>query len=364
MNLNLSKPWKYKDFLIWPNTSFDKMEYNRIGCSATIDGVCLKNLSIQECVDKSTNGFGYYIKFENGNSICVPLKSEYKDENYVYKLTSQYIHPELNNTDVSTFLSTKKYNFPPKNSNQIFYYDILQIENIETSLLMNVKYEENSNVEFKSSNDNTNIMFIPNSFNPSSVLKFESIKYGSEINIIIPGTNLILVKDTFSPYFIWKTISPYNNNFIFKIVPLDNNGIYNYEKLGKSISYGDMFTIIYSDNYIVTLGKNRNNNLLLALPESINELLDRNDRTIRNTFKAISKMQMYYCKDNKCVEYDNKNIDKNDTLYRNSNCLGICSYSNKNILNDLKQPSFNNNYIIIIILLIILIIIYIYYHFV
>ena len=81
MSSNLPKPWKYKDWLIWPNTSLDRMEAHRIGCASTINGVCLKNLNIKECMDKS-DGIGYYIKFKNGDSICAPLNKEY-NINYI-----------------------------------------------------------------------------------------------------------------------------------------------------------------------------------------------------------------------------------------------------------------------------------------
>ena len=127
----LSKPWKYKEeWLVWPNSAIDNMDYNRVDCEDTIDGVCYYNIPIEECIDKSTDGFGYHVRFKNGNSLCAPLRTSiYSDINVVYKLVNQKAHSELNDVSVSTFVNKKKYEFPPLRSDIFFYFDIFLLKN-------------------------------------------------------------------------------------------------------------------------------------------------------------------------------------------------------------------------------------------
>ena len=129
MASNLNKPWKYKNYLIWPNTAFDNMTYHTIGCGDAINGLCINNLSIKDCIDQS-KGSGYHVQFKNGNSLCVPLKNNYNDVNLVYKLVNQETHPELHDVSVSIFLDINTYPFPPEYPNVIFYFDILKLKNV------------------------------------------------------------------------------------------------------------------------------------------------------------------------------------------------------------------------------------------
>ena len=106
MTSNLPKPWKYEDWLIWENTAIDDMDLNRVGCGDTIEGICYKNLNIKECIEKSTDGFGYHVQFKNGNSVCAPIRTSlHPTLNVIYKLVNQDVHTELNNVSISTFVN-------------------------------------------------------------------------------------------------------------------------------------------------------------------------------------------------------------------------------------------------------------------
>ena len=45
----INKPWKYKNWLIWPNTVINDLYFSN--CIDAVDGVCLKNKSIEECIE-------------------------------------------------------------------------------------------------------------------------------------------------------------------------------------------------------------------------------------------------------------------------------------------------------------------------
>ena len=226
MSYNLPKPWKYKEWLTWPNTAIDNMNYNRVGCADTINGVCYNNTTVKECIDKSTDGFGYHVQFKNGNSICVPLRTSlYPSLNVIYKLRNQEIHPELNNVSISTFINTDKYNFPPLQSDIFFYLDIFQLRNEESKLFLSSTNLNNNYIEFLPESEyNLNIQIIPvNAFAPQ-IANYEKILYNEEFSIIITGTSLFLAFDNLTGNFKWVESNIKNNNNYFKIIPLKTCG--------------------------------------------------------------------------------------------------------------------------------------------
>lgn len=358
----LPKPYKYKDWLIWENTSFDNMAYNRVGCSDTINGVCLKNLSIKDCIEQSTDGIGYHIKFKNDESICVPIRTElYPNLDIIYKLESQKTHKELDDVVVTTFLNNNKYNFPPKFPNAIFFFDILQIKNNENNLFLGT-YSDSNRIKFFEDGDKNivNIQLIPTYSFASNVVNYEKINYGDTFNIILPNTSMILVYNNSTNLFEWNEVTTIEDQFVFQFSPLIN-GIYDKSKENTPVCYGDTFKIIYSLKNTLSLD-NKNN---LQYDDSL-EILNKKD-----IFTAISKMLYYYCDSNKTCNQTTEY--KNDKLcFRDKNCLGLCEYfdNTKSILsqidnypeeklnNNIKNINFDkkNNIIILIIILLVLLV--------
>jgi hypothetical protein len=355
MSSLLPEPYKYKDWLIWKNTAFDNMEYNSVDCSDAAEGVCLENLSLQDCIDNSSNvDIGYYIDFKNGKSICVPLKTDlYPSLNFIYKLRNQSVHPKLNNVSISTFLNKKVYSFPPEYPNVIFYFDIIQLKNVETGSLFNTTNINNNYIEFNK-DTGINLQFVPSLSSASELIKYKAIRYGDNFNIVLPGTSLILSKNIDNDNFVWKESSTINQKSTFQIVPLDYNSIYNKKLENKNVNYGDEFTIIYLLIDIVTLNKY---NILTGEYGSIKQIVERGNTNIYNTFTCISKMIGYYCENDKCNPVKiqdakilnipdelgrNEAIYKNATVDRNENCWGACKYWNKdsNTLPEFKDIKF------------------------
>ena len=79
---SLEKPYRYKHWLIWPNTVLSLMDIS--DCDDTINGVCLKDKTIEECIDECVGdcGAGIHAKFRDGRTICVPMRTA--------------LHPSLN----------------------------------------------------------------------------------------------------------------------------------------------------------------------------------------------------------------------------------------------------------------------------
>ena len=350
MSSNLPKPWKYNDWLVWPNTSLDRIESHRIGCADTINGVCLKNLSIKNCMDQSNDGVGYYIKFKNGNSICVPLDKEY-NENYIYKLVNQDDHQEFKDVSVSIFLNTKENKFPPENANSVFYYDLLQLEHSKTNLIFNsVDTEKNDNyIEF-STNKFTNITFAPIIASPPSVSSNIEIIYTSNFFIILPGTRFFLIYDEKNNIFRWDTINTdildFGKKHSFKIYPITLNNIYYKERINTEITYQENFIIYYNNKYLLYLD---DKNILRGQEIKFEDFLKKNAKNNSNTFRVRSKMTGYYCDKNKCTPVSMtdttifKDILKKYNLYKNENIQKIINSPNSK--NELEKLDINKEFI-------------------
>lgn len=354
MSSNLPKPWKYKDWLIWPNTTLDRMKTNRTGCSDTVNGVCLKNLSIKECMDQSIGNIGYYIKFQNGDSICVPVNKDY-DIEYIYKLVNQEEHSKLDGASVSTFLNTNEYKFPPEKANSVFYFDLLQIEHSKTNLIFNSVNTEHDNNYIEFSKDKfTNITLAPIIPSPPDVSSDISILYTKHFFITLPGTRLFLMYDEENNIFRWKTINSdilnFGRKYSFQIYPITLNNIYYKDRLNMGITYQENFVIYYSNKYLLTLD---DKNILRATEISLEDLINKPVHNNLNTFRLKSKMIGYYCEDNKCkpVSISDttifKDILKKYNLYTNEEIQKIINSSdvkeklkkmdvNQNIINELK----------------------------
>ena len=89
---NIKKPWKYKNWLIWPSTVINNID--SIDCIDTTKGICLKNKNLRECLNECHKycSVGYHIKLINGDTICIPL------DDFKYKSLSPYFLLQNQNT--------------------------------------------------------------------------------------------------------------------------------------------------------------------------------------------------------------------------------------------------------------------------
>lgn len=364
MEESIPKPWKYKDkWLVWPNTVFDFIEIS--DCADTIDGVCIYNKNLEECIEKSIedSGCGYYIKFNDGRSICVPVRTFIHSHiNPVYRLKNQNIYPELNNVSVFTFINTDKYSFPPNIANVIFYNDILQIKNIESGLFIDTDTSPKDGQNIKFGNINPlNIQFLKSKQSLVQISNLDPVKYGDYIIIIVPGTSLTLRSKVGENQMYWISNELSKTDFLFQIMPINNS-----DKIGDFVTYNSHFNIIYTNFSILFVGNNYELNSKYANFE--------NEKNHFTTFSAISKMIGYYCDNKNCKEVpiSEININGKSGTYKGSNvvrakgCLGMCNYSISeinNIYNLNSNRSYINILLIIIVIIVIIVIIIINFYF-
>lgn len=337
----VEKPRKYKNkWLVWPNTILETM--NITDCNDTINGKCILDIPIEKCIEKSEgeSALGYYVKFKNGDSICAPIRTSiHPNLSPVYRMIPKDTYSELNDVEVSTFVNTDYYPFPPDHSNVIFFKDLLELKNVESGLFLgsDFLYPENNQLAHFGEGIDINVELIPSLSSAVQVTQQVPITYGTYFNIIIPGTNLSLSKVPNKSEFQWISIAEFlDDDFAFKIIPLDNS-----KKEGDIVSYSDKFNIVYGD--ISLIGVNKYTGILEVIFRNITS--QRNDIDTQITFQAVSKMLGYYCDNNgECKSVPIEEITpkglggryKGKMVYKQNKCFGLCKY-NTDIFYSLNQ---------------------------
>jgi hypothetical protein len=328
----IPQPYRYKEWLVWPDTVFDFI--GESDCDDTINGVCITNRTIEECINECKNGCsaGYQIQFPDGRSICVPIYTElYPNLNPVYRLRKQSIYPQLDKVRVNTYVNTKIYSFPPDSANTVFYRDILSVENVATTYKISSVNDQpdSESPVFVSDKDSLNIQILPEKTFISSLTKYTPVKFGDNIKLSIPATSLLMQEsDKQSGLVEWIIANDLADNSLlsFRILPVSS-----LKKHGDEVSYSDTFILQYMNSSIVAMDKNRKKIELVY--DEIKDIRKERENDIVFTFN--SKMTGYFCKDGLCSEVALESIDTDGVkgryngvmVGRDSNCWGTCSYS-------------------------------------
>jgi hypothetical protein len=348
----LDKPWYYKDdWAVFPNTVLSQIKIT--DCADTTRGVCIDNRTVEKCMDFCEEdgdqcGAGYHIQFNDNRSICVPIRTAVNSHiNPVHRLRRQSIYPEFDNVVVKTFVNTKKFSFPPRQANTVFYHDILILRNVNLNLTFGGKQfllKEHETTGFVK-DEKLNINLLPKERSSTQISKYLPLRYGDYFNINVPGTTLLLTKDAINNNLVWVqgrglAESEYAK---FQIIPVNDE-----KNVGDLVEYVDKFIIKYNKIDIAVV--NKTFHTFITKGSASNK---KNDNTF---FNFISKMKGYYCDNGECKSIPIKKIDnmgkyKGSIVGRNPGCWGVCSY---------KHPSFKQCIIICMIAMIVLVV-YLYY---
>jgi len=303
---------KKKNWLLFNNHTFNNI--TETSCNNdTINGICSKT-TLEECLVKCENNpncsYGYYIK---DKKLCVPLKESKIKSNPYYKLQ---LKPSSIHNNITTFIDTNKYKFPPTDSNNIFYLDNVSLLNIETGTLLYTDpfINKDSDIVFKENNDII-IQLLQQPFNYPNGM-YTNIKYGDLFNINLPTTNFIVLNIT--THFKWINHQITNKQTFFSIHPINDT-----RQIGDDVLYSDVFILKLMDTqlYIDSTMK------LTTIPSK------------NYTFKFIPKIIVYKCINDKCMPTPFK-----PNVYKNSKCWDTCN-----------KPPINNKIHFIVILLIIIV---------
>ena len=360
----ISHPVKYTkndNILIFPNSVFAQI--STADCNDTINGNCINDISFDECVSKCTDNpdkcaVGYYIKTPTSN-ICVPIDiNTFKNSNPVYKLRVKDIYDEFKKSEVTTFIDTRTYPFPPNEANNVFYLDVTQLVSQKTELSMGKEGEEPPLALFEDKSNGVNIQLLPFEFSNTLSARYIPIKYNDNIFLRVPYTNYILSKIEFEKSFEWQItqISGSSSFDAFKVIHVDNSDN------NEILTYGNTFKLKYGDIYCCAI----ENNTLIASSLNFEQLESRGYETV---FVFKPKMIGYYCEDGQCksIELSKTVQDMSKATYNGKEifvtpgCYNICELE-KNISN---IKTYDNNWIwitiSIIIIIIIIIVIFMYF---
>ncbi len=325
--LHLPKPWKYKDkWIIWPETVLDILTI--ADCNDTVNGICLSGKTIEECINecKDSCGAGYHIEFENGNTLCAPLRTNVNYWlNQIHRLKKKDIYPELHNATISTFVNTDHFPFPPEEANVVFFRDVLTIVDVINGMSI-IPGSKNDDYIYLNKEETNNLQFRETEQTLSQISQYIPLQYGISVQISIPGTSLLINKSDKNK-LTWNQshviFSTENSSFTLRSLDQKKNGT--------KITYGDIFFITYgSDNSIVVI--NTEFSRLELLNDTI-EKLETNNKFLYK-FKVQSDMMGYYCDGRECKPVPIKDIQtfgpmgryKNVTVGRDPNCWGVCKY--------------------------------------
>lgn len=338
---DLPKSTRYKDWLIWPGTVLNFID--TVGCNDTIDGVCYKNKSVQECIDTCVNdcGAGYHIEYGNGKTVCVPIyTSIHPYLNPAYRLRKQSIYPELSNTKVTTFINTSKFPFPPNYANTIFYRDIitLQVPAVNQKVLT-VDTSNSDQTIYTGTSQGNNLQIVQAEKSVEKFSYYKPVQYGDSIVIVIPGTSLVACVGFPDQVLEWRTA--YTGiglpSSVFSLIPVSTN-----QKVGDLVAFGDRFIIQHQNSSSLYIRQNRTYGYLEVVYQTMDDTLS-DENCI---FVAESKMTGWYCDNNQCKSIPIKNIEKHGTsgtykgsmVDRTPSCWGC----DKNIMMTLARTNHVN----------------------
>jgi hypothetical protein len=303
-----------KQWNIWPNTILEDMKLS--DCNDTIDGVCLQDKTLEECISECS-GAGIYFKFSNGKSICVPIRTGiHPTLNPVYRLRKQEYYNLLpKNVEVSVFVDNDKFSWPPNMGNSIFYYDFITLENDDTNRFLHIQNTVKNNIlTFLPKKSNSSLQILPVITTAGNFQSNFPILYGDSFNLIIPGTNMIAMKK--GAELQWIVAPPDLSKMYFSFWPPPQST----KKIGDPINYQEPLIIVYQGQrlYLTKNGK---------LTTTKGKL---------TTFRVISRMIGYYCNKNSCDQVPIKNLDKNGTynnsqVYRHKGCWNRCKNLDTNL---------------------------------
>ena len=292
----IPEPTRYKNFLIWPNTVINQMDY--ITCAQTSNGYCMSGKSLEECVDITAaegTGLGSLIKYSDGKTICVPiLTSLYPHVNPAHNLRAQGIYPQFNQTTVYTFLDTDMFPHPDNDANAVYAYDIAVMENVETGYTLDSRVVNQALPKYQLWFNDTprSLRLQLANFDRPEFVPFDKLTHGEEITLYVPGTSMNLIGTVDNTVVASNTI---NNIVPFELVVIG-------EKTDKKfMSYDDTYALKYGDSFVVL---DAHLYFLYLTNVTLEALVagrgDSNQDAFFFQFKFRPQVDVYYCKDNTC----------------------------------------------------------------
>lgn len=297
-----------KNWKVWNNV-FPNFIFTA-DCDNTDDGICEKNLTLQQCIDKSSpeSSYGTFITLPNGNTICGHNKTDFyqKHINYNMNIVPKDIEKGLKDVDIDTFIDTDKNPWPPQEGMNIFFRDFLSLRfNTNENLYLSRKIREPLQFEKYPSTETHKITLIPVDTYPQNLVNISKVLYGDKVYVVVPGTNLMLQSEDGSN-MIWNYSSRLREKHSFFLLP----PIGSKKKIGDPIKHKDPIRLVNSFTSKAIVRDKQN---ILRVNEDGDDV-----------FYFESQMTCYYCDNGVCKSTSVKDVPDNlkDKVERKDDCWG------------------------------------------
>lgn len=295
-------------------------QLNPFDCANTVHSTCYKT-SFDKCLSLCQSSprcnYGHY----RSSGECFPLiTTNYPDLN-PYDYMADFT-PDKNDENDRVFINNKIYQ-KFSNSNNVRYYDYINLKNVETNTFLQVGLIEDEFAKFAPFPSDLTIEYknvnIPRS----------AVRYGDELTFGVPRHPVILTRGlakVFPPSFgfvSWNNITPYGmlQISLFKPEKLENNN-------DKSpINFGDNFHLKIIGSYL-TVDDEMNAKVEYLSPQA---LISKSKNC---TFQILPSKDVtgYYCDGKLCKSVSFQDTDsngnnrfyKNNEVYRTDSCFFKC----------------------------------------
>lgn len=311
--MNYNRFFRHGDWMVFDDSFITDMDLS--DCDDTIEGVCYRNLSFDDCLAKCQPSagcnWGYYIKY-GSRSFCVPIRDHRRTESSpFFRLIPRDRVNFLKNADTRVFINEKTFPFSPNVSNIVFYHDLsyLQAEN---------KYigrNDKGDLELTSFPDLT-IKPLSTLRGFNSLQQYTPIRNGDFVIINIPNTPVSIQHNN-------GTLRWHPNITTYAGLKERLQIVIPNEPMEKVLEYNQKFYLRHDDRLI-----HLNNGKLV--------LLDTKNLQDATPFEFLPNFFLYYCQNGKCQELPAQNgtarknirVYQNKVLHRNSNCWSQCEIKN------------------------------------
>ena len=278
---------------------------------------------------KTGAGAGYLIKFKDGKTICVPIKTDiYPNINPVHTFRKQSVFPELDNVDVYTFIDTDVFEYPVYASNVVYLNDILGLESVETGVgLDDPTAQQEKQLQFLlyMSNKKTQAPLQILDFWTSQYFDFRKLTHDKLFTLAIPNTSLRLRTSDLNHPGALEADFEINTVSAFRCIVIGDKQDAEY------VTYSDEFALQYGGvgNYIVLSKEFKN---LYTMRGNLSDMMNDKNPPYYYKFKFIPLMMGYQCEDGECKPIPLSKTEgngrvamyKGEKVTRQQNCWGLC----------------------------------------
>lgn len=350
MTINLPKEYNNK-WYIWNDKVLDNLEFS--DCNDSIKGYCIKNKTTKECIDSCKGNdcsYGYNITLSNKERICANIANKGNNTNPIYRLIPKDSVKGLKNVKIDTFINKDVFPYPPNNGLKVFFQDLCNLQNINTSKVLDLNniINKDSNTKVRLSKKCKNELQIISNKLKTFFSESTIVTFGENLEINLPSS-ILFIKALSNSILYWSSATISYNDDAYTLV-LESLT----KKDGEHINYGDEFLIKVLDCYVVY---DEINNLLYITNFNKEKAIKNN-----GVFRLITNRKGYYCEDNICKNDRVNSLSESDKkIYRDKDCWNMCKnpiIKNKSLhddksLHELKVVSQKNggkfNYIYLLI---------------